>query len=366
MIKWWQGPSLRWGFCCPRTTARLNPITFRKGCRVPPRKLKQPNLLIVAQAGRLEFEAVILMASLRAHAPDFTGTVFIAEPTPDGAWSGHDTAISDPCRQLLTDFGAMIVPFTARHFGASYPQGNKIEALSVLPAGKPFLFLDTDTLITGPLDRVRFDFARPSASMRREGTWPKPPLYGPGYHGIWQSLYDRFGLSFAPTLDLSQPDEHWERYLYFNAGWFFGSDPAEFGQRFLAWALALRDSPHDALACQVMDPWLDQAVLPLVIHSLGGGRPGPALDGLDGDVTCHYRRLPLLYARDPEAVITALEDAVAAKEVKRVLREWEPARKLIYQDKGRQKVRPIFADRPTPAPEKMIRNQLKARGWWLV
>ncbi len=87
--------------------------------------------------------------------------------------------LSDPCRQLLTDFGAMIVPFTARHFGASYPQGNKIEALSVLPAGKPFLFLDTDTLITGPLDRVRFDFARPSASMRREGTWPKPPLYGP-------------------------------------------------------------------------------------------------------------------------------------------------------------------------------------------
>ncbi|MCP4636031.1 MAG: hypothetical protein GY848_06115, partial [Methyloversatilis sp.] len=63
---------------------------------------------------------------------------------------------------------------------------------------------------------------------------------------------------------------------------------------------------------------------------------------------------------------TALEDAVAAREVKRVLREWEPARKLIYQDKGRQKVRPIFADRPTPAPEKMIRNQLKARGWWLV
>ena len=57
-----------------------------------------------------------------------------------------------------------------------------------------------------------------------------------------------------------------------------------------------------------MDPWLDQAVLPLVIHSLGGGRPGPALDGLDGDVTCHYRRLPLLYARDPEAAAGALRD----------------------------------------------------------
>ena len=133
---------------------------------MPPRKLTQPNLLIVAQAGRLEFEAVILMASLRAHAPDFTGTVFIAEPTPDGAWSGHDTAISDPCRQLLADFGATIVPFTARHFGAAYPPGNKIEALAVLPAGQPFVFFDTDTLILGPLDRVPFD-GRPTASMRR-------------------------------------------------------------------------------------------------------------------------------------------------------------------------------------------------------
>ena len=35
------------------------------------------------------------------------------------------------------------------------------------------------------------------------------------------------------SLDLEQPDEHWERYLYFNAGWFFGADPALFAQRFL-------------------------------------------------------------------------------------------------------------------------------------
>lgn len=327
---------------------------------------KHPNLLIVAQAGRLQYEAVIFMASLRAHVPGWSGRVTIAEPRPEGAWEGHDTLISDSCRDLLSGMGAEIRPFVARHFGVTYPQGNKIEALALLPSDEPFLFFDTDTLVTGALDRIAFDFNRPSASMRREGTWPKPPLYGPGFGAIWKSIYDRFGLNFASTLDLSQPDEHWERYLYFNAGWFFGADPARFGRRFLDWALAIRDHPQDELACQVMEPWLDQIVLPPVIHSLGGGRPGPELEGLDGDVTCHYRKLPLLYARQEDGVIERLESAVADKPIKRVLREWEPARKLIYQEKGRQKVRPIFAGRSLSAPEKQIRNQLKARGWWLV
>ncbi|MGZ3215673.1 hypothetical protein [Paracoccus sp. T5] len=325
-----------------------------------------PNLLIVAQAGRLEFEALIFMASLRASAPGWCGRVILAEPRPEGAWQDHRTQISDGCRDLLTQMGAEITPFTARHFGAAYPQGNKIEALALLPENEPFIFFDTDTLITGPLNQVRFDFARPSASMRREATWPQPPLYGPGYGGIWKSIYDRFGQDFETSLDLTQPDEHWERYLYFNAGWFFGPDPGEFGRRFLDWARALRDDPHDALACQAMEPWLDQAVLPVVIHSLGGGRPGPELDGLDGAVTCHYRRLPLLYAQQGDHAIEVLERVVAPKEIKRLLREWEPARKLIYQEKGRSKVRPIFAGHGGPLPERQIRHQLKTRGWWLV
>ncbi|SNR55368.1 hypothetical protein EYF88_12505 [Paracoccus sediminis] len=325
--------------------------------------LLPPNMLIVAQAGRLEFEAIILAASLRHAAPGFAGRLIVAEPQPDGAWAGHDTLLSADTRSLLESLGARIVPFVARHFGAAYPHGNKIEALSVLPADQPFIFFDTDTLITGPLDRLPFGTVPPAASMRRTGTWPEPPPYGPGHRAIWRSLYDRFGLDFASSLDLTQPDEHWERYLYFNAGWFLGPDPAVFGQRFLDWALSVRDDPPDELACQSLDPWLDQVVLPLVIHSLGGGRPGPALSGLDGDMTCHYRKLPLLYAREPGRVLDMLESAVAPNRIKKRLREWEPARKLIYQGKGRDKVRPLFAD-GLPSGEKRIRQVLKANGWW--
>ncbi|WP_201281062.1 hypothetical protein [Paracoccus sp. AK26] len=322
-----------------------------------------PNLLIVAQAGPLEFQAIIFAASLRHAAPDFAGRLIVAEPQPDGAWAGHDTRIPDDTRALLDSLGAEIAPFIARHFGAAYPYGNKIEALSVLPQDQPFAFFDTDTLILGPLDQVPFDSALPAASMRREGTWPEPPLYGPGYGAIWKSLYDRFGLDFASSLDLSQPDEHWERYLYFNAGWFFGPDPAVFRQRFLDWALSVRRDPPDELACQSLDPWLDQVILPLVIHSLGGGRPGPGLAGLDGAVTCHYRNLPLLYARESDRVLEVLEAAAAPNRIKRRLKDWAPAKKLIYQGKGRQKVRPLFAD-GLPPKEKPIRQTLRKNGWW--
>lgn len=321
------------------------------------------NLVCVAQAGRLEYEAALFALSLRASNPDFSGRLIVAEPQPGPLWQ-DETRISGPVRALLVDCGAEILPFEARHFGQSYPHGNKIELLSALPAGEPFVFFDTDTLFTGPLSSVDFDFTRPAASMRREGTWPEPPLYGPGYGGIWKALYDRFGLDFASSLDLSQPDEHWERYLYFNAGWFFGADPAEFGARFLRFALSIRDDTPDELACQSLTPWLDQIALPLVIHSLGGGRPGPGLTGLDGDVSCHWRALPLLYARERDAVVAMLEAICAPNPVKKVLKGYEPIRKLVYQGKG-QRLRAMFDRANLPRREQALRNAIRREGLWL-
>ncbi|TXB70104.1 hypothetical protein FQV27_07405 [Paracoccus aurantiacus] len=324
------------------------------------------NILVVAQSGRLEYEALLFAESLRRNAPDWPGRLIVAEPRPEAAWANTATSISPQVRDALEARGAEFTPFTARHFGAAYPHGNKIEALSLLPAGENFVFLDSDTLITGPIDRVGFDFSRPSASMRREGTWPKPPLYGPGYADIWEALYRRFGLDFATSLDRDQPDEHWERYLYFNAGWFFGSDPKIFGQRYLDWALAIRDDPGDALASQELFPWLDQIVLPLVIHSLGGGRPGPELAGLDGFATCHWRNLPLLYARESEIAVDALESAAEAPDIKALLQGWEPAARLIYEGNGRNALRPAIDRERLPLREQGLRKQIKRLGWWLL
>ncbi len=324
---------------------------------------KRFNIVVIGQAGRFQYEALLFAASLRRFDPGFDGRLIVAEPRPGGAWPGNPR-MSPMLREALCGLGAEIRPFDAVHFGASYPQGNKIEALTALPPGEPFIFFDSDTVITGALSQVAFDFSRPSASMRREGSWPKPELYGPGYGGIWKSLYDRFGLDYASSLDLSQPDEYWERYLYFNAGWFFGSDPASFGRTYLDYALSIRDDPPPELALQALDPWLDQVALPLVIHGLGGGRPGPELDGLDGDVSCHWRVLPLAYARESDRTIDRLEAAAAPNRIKRVLKMHEPMRRMIFHGKGRV-LRAKFDRNDLPRSEKALRNRLRRMRSWI-
>ncbi|MEL6594970.1 MAG: hypothetical protein AAFQ47_03460, partial [Pseudomonadota bacterium] len=141
---------------------------------------KKPfNIVIVAQAGRLQYEAILFAASLRANSPKFAGKLLIAEPQPGPLWPG-DPRIKPDVRALLEDaLGATVVPFENRHFGAAYPYGNKIEALTALPANEPFVFFDTDTLVLDEITQVPFRFTRPQASLRRENTWPKLELYGP-------------------------------------------------------------------------------------------------------------------------------------------------------------------------------------------
>jgi len=322
------------------------------------------NILIVGQSGRLQYEAVLFAASLRLADPGFAGRLFVAEPQKGKLWR-HDPRIADPMvRAVLADLGAEILPFDNKVFGESYPYGNKIEALAALPPDEPFVFFDTDTLVLGPLSQVSFDFDRPSASLRREGTWPVIELYGPGYGAIWRSLHERFGLDYPSTLDLSQPDEYWQRYLYFNAGWFFYRSPREFGARFLSYATEIRDNPPEALVCQTLDPWLDQVALPLVIHSFGGGRHSLPPGLLDGSVTCHYRVMPLLYARESDAAVAMLEQLAAPNAMKRLLREHLPVKRMVYQGQGVQ-ARALFDRADLPGSEKVIRQRLKAAGLWL-
>lgn len=115
---------------------------------------------------------------------------------------------------------------------------------------------------------------------------------------------------------------------------------------------------------QELYPWLDQIALPLVIHAFGGGRPDAGLAGLDGDITCHYRTLPLLYARESDHVVSVLEEVATQPETRRILREYEPAKMMIYQNRGR-KARALFDRDDLPRREQMIRAQLKKAGLWM-
>lgn len=322
------------------------------------------NVVVVAQQGRLAYEALLFAASLRHSSPDFKGRLLIAEPQPGPLWPEDPRVANQGIRESLESLGAEFVPFDSHHFGASYPPGNKIEMLCALPEDEPFVFFDTDTLITGDLACVPFDFDRPSASLRREGTWPKPELYGPGYHGLWKSLYDKFGLTFETSLDPSQPEEYWQRYLYFNAGFFFYKCPHRFGALFEEYALAIRDTPPVELCAQQLFPWLDQIALPLVIHALGGGRDTLPSGLIDGSVSCHYRMFPLLYARESDAVIEVLETVAAPNKIKKVLKGYAPLKRNVYQGRGR-KVRALFDQNDLPRREAKIRNRIKKAGFWM-
>jgi len=322
------------------------------------------NIFAIAQGGRLQYEAVLLAASLRHTNPDLNAKLYIGEPQPGPNWRGNPKINNSEVRELLQSLGAEIVPFESRHFGSTYPYGNKIEGLKALPKGEPFVFFDTDTLILDDLGKVAFDFDRPTASMKREATWPVIELYGPGYTETWKSLYDRFGLDFDSSLDPDQPDEHWERYLYFNAGFFYSRCPHEFGDLFCEYAVEVRDIPPKELICQSLDPWLDQVVLPLVIHKLGGGRNLEAGLMLDSETTCHWRVLPLLYARESDRVVQLLEDISAPNKIKKVIKQYEPFKRMIYQGRG-QRVREMFDRANLPKKEQQMRNRIKAAKLWM-
>ncbi len=120
------------------------------------------NILAIVQSGRLAHEALLLAASLRATNPGFAGRLILAEPQPGPLWPGQDPRLpAGPLRDRLAELGADFLPFDSRVFGAAYPHGNKIEALTALP-DQPFLFLDTDTLVT-------------VTSARSRSTSPAPP-----------------------------------------------------------------------------------------------------------------------------------------------------------------------------------------------
>ena len=114
------------------------------------------NVVVVGQQGRLAYEALIFVASLRKMSPNFKGRILIAEPQAGPHWSKDPTIRSQAVRDALAELGAEIIPFQTTHFGEAYPYGNKIEMLQALPKGEPFVFFDTDTLITGDLSEVPF------------------------------------------------------------------------------------------------------------------------------------------------------------------------------------------------------------------
>lgn len=314
------------------------------------------DILIVAQKGRIEHEAALFAASLRRQSPGFAGRLYVADPQPGPLWP-EDPRMSDEVRAIMDRLDATVLPFDSPRFGAAYPQENKVAALAALPEERPTVFFDSDTLILGEIGPLELG-ATPTASMRRENTWPK----GPDSETVWRDLYERFGIDFAATLDENRPASDWQRYLYFNAGLIFAPCPADLGKIMGRLIEAIHDDPPRD---QPIYPWLDQIALPLAVATLGGGRPSGDYIRLDGSLSRHYRKMPLLFATAPDEVIEIVTAVSAPNWLKKVLKRYDPFRQFLYRGAG-ARARRLFDRAALPETEQPIRRKLRDKGLWIV
>ena len=77
------------------------------------------NIMIVGQSGRLQYEALLFVASLRQNSPQFRGRMIVVEPQAGPKWA-KDPTMSADVKNALLELGAEIAPFETVHFGDSY------------------------------------------------------------------------------------------------------------------------------------------------------------------------------------------------------------------------------------------------------
>ena len=85
---------------------------------------------------------------------------------------------------------------------------------------------------------------------------------------------------------------------------------------------------------------------------------------MDEEVSCHYRVLSLLYAREADAIVELLHEVTAPNKVKKVLKSYEPMLRLVFQKRG-MKLRDMFDRDNLPRREQAIRNQIKRAKLWM-
>ncbi|MCB1366919.1 MAG: hypothetical protein KDK00_04065, partial [Rhodobacteraceae bacterium] len=71
-----------------------------------------------------------------------------------------------------------------------------------------------------------------------------------------------------------------------------------------------------------------------------------------------------LYARESDRAIEVLHEVAAPNKIKKVLKQYEPMKRMIYQRRG-DKVRAMFDRADLPRKEQQMRNRIKAAKLWM-
>ncbi len=73
---------------------------------------------------------------------------------------------------------------------------------------------------------------------------------------------------------------------------------------------------------------------------------------------------PLLYARESDRAVEVLEQVCAPNKIKKLLKAHPPILKMVYHGQGHE-VRALFDRRDLPRQEKVLRNRIRAQGYWM-
>jgi hypothetical protein len=228
----------------------------------------QLNVALVAQLGRIGYQALLCAASIRAFHAAGDVHISICVPNRSPLWQSDPTVGDADLTHAFKRYDCEIVPFDNVDFGSIYPHSNKFYSILSLPPTEPFLFLDSDTILMRPMCSADFDFCSPAL---RPATvkWPLPGRSQHTIGEIWRSLYEYFDLDPAPYFDAESGDNSPNSYPYYNAGVMYHAQPTFFGQTMLEMAKRLWRERPTAMENQPLKPWLDQIVLPLVLARLG-------------------------------------------------------------------------------------------------
>jgi hypothetical protein len=236
-----------------------------------------PNIVIVAQAGRIGYQAVLCAASIRAFHGAGDVRTFVCVPQNSPRWD-NDPSLADPeLLRLFKRYDCEVVPFDNAGFGSAYPHSNKFYAILSLPPEEPFVFLDSDSMLVAPIAPGALSFESPA--LKPGGpSWPVEGADGRSIGEVWRALYAFFDIDPAPWRDLSRKDDDHQCYPYYNGGIVYHANARGFGELWLELAQRIWRERPAAIAGQPLKPWLDQIALPVLLAKLGipsGREPDP-------------------------------------------------------------------------------------------